>query len=106
MRAYDLDHSDTTPYMRVVGKDSAPLFINFCSLVCILHCKKLNLANIFLILLKEEMVLTLYLEMCEIDSKYDALKQFLEYDSTLHKSKYIKKYLNSKFLKCKKPKRK
>ena len=35
------------------------------------------------------------MSLCDFDSEYTALKVFLEYDSTLHKSKYIKKYLNS-----------
>ena len=35
------------------------------------------------------------MSMCEFDSEYVALKTFLEYDNTLHKSKYIKKYLNT-----------
>lgn len=60
-----------------------------------MHNKKLNLANIFLLLLKNEKIMKLYMNLCEFDNQYSALKSFFEYDSTLHKSKYIKKYLNS-----------
>ena len=102
MTTHDLEHSNTTPYARIISRDSAPLFISFCSVICIIYNKKLNLANIFLLLLKEKPVLTLYIDMCEFDSKYDALRSFLEYDCTLHKSKYIKKYLNSRNLYSKK----
>ena len=38
----------------------------------------------------------LYKRLCEFDTDYGALKCFLEYDSALHKSKYIKKYLNAR----------
>ena len=70
--------------------------------MCIMYNKKLNLANIFLLILKEDKVGSLYKSICEFDSDFEGIKFFLEYDSSLHKSKYIKKYLNaegSKFYK-------
>lgn len=70
-------------------------FLSFCTLVCMLKNKKLNLANIFLIMLQEPKIRTIFKNMCDIDSDYDALKKFLEYDITLHKSKYIKNFLDS-----------
>ena len=63
--------------------------------MCILYNKKLNLANIFLLLLKEKRVKNLYNNMCEFDSDFEGMKYFLDYDGSLHKSKYIKKYLNA-----------
>jgi hypothetical protein len=33
--------------------------------------------------------------MCEFDSDFEGMKYFLDYDGSLHKSKYIKKYLNA-----------
>jgi len=66
----------------------------FCSFVCILHNKKLNLPNIFLLLLENKNYRTLFQAMTGIDTNYDTFKRFIQYDPSLSKSKYISKYLN------------
>lgn len=76
-------------------------FLSFCTFVCMVKNKKLNLANIFLLLLQERELLDIFKDMCEIDSDYTALKKFLEYDTSLHKSKYIKNFLESNNFKLK-----
>tara|TARA_Y100000310_G_C20653192_1_gene800605 strand:+ start:817 stop:1122 length:306 start_codon:yes stop_codon:yes gene_type:complete len=95
MIIYDQPSANPDPSAQVCDDEFRQLFIKFCSLVCILYHKKLNLANIFLLVLKEDRIKKLYMSICEFDSDYEALKCFLQYDNTLHKSKYIKKYLNS-----------
>ena len=95
MSAHEFSDIKADPTSRIKEEEFRQRFLTFCSLICIIHNKKLNLANIFLLLLKNERIMKLYMSMCEFDSAYNALKSFLEYDSTLHKSKYIKKYLNS-----------
>lgn len=92
---YDQPSINPDPRAQITNQEFRYLFIQFCSLVCILYHKKLNLANIFLLVLKEDRIKKLYMSICDFDCEYEALKCFLEYDSTLHKSKYIKKYLNS-----------
>ena len=94
---HDFEFSDIKedPSSRLKEAEFRQYFLCFCSLMCLLHNKKLNLANIFLLLLKNKKILKLYMDICEFDNPYGAMKGFLEYDSTLHKSKYIKKYLNS-----------
>ena len=90
-----MSDSNPTPMSRIEDAESKTLFINFCTLINILSNKKVNLANIFLLLLKEKKILELYLKVCEFDHEFEGLKYFLEYDSSIHKSKYVKKYLNS-----------
>jgi len=94
---FEFEYSDVKadPSSRLKEEEFRQDFLCFCSLMCIIHNKKLNLANIFLLLLKNKKIMNLYMNMCEFESEYTALKTFLEYDNTLHKSKYIKKYLNS-----------
>ena len=94
---FEFEYSDVKadPSSRLKEEEFRQDFLCFCSLMCIIHNKKLNLANIFLLLLKNKTIMNLYMNMCEFDNEYMALKTFLEYDNTLHKSKYIKKYLNS-----------
>ena len=72
-------------------------FVLFCSYTCIMHNKKLNLANIFLQLLKDERYKQLFKKLCDLDTDYDCLKYFLSKDQTLHKSKYIKNYVDSEY---------
>ena len=84
------------PSRRLCEREFKSSFLNFCSVVCIIHNKKLNLANIFLLLLKEKKAMEMYKIMCDFDTEFEALKCFLDYDGSLHKSKYIKKYLNAR----------
>ena len=90
-----MEKSNLSPISKIEQQEFKTLFLNFCSLVSILNNKKINLANIFLLLLKEKKILELYMTVCEFDHKFEGLKYFLEYDSSIYKSKYIKKYLNS-----------
>jgi hypothetical protein len=86
---------------RIYEEEYVDNFLKYCALVCVVNNKKLNLANIFIITLKSSHLRSVYKELCDVDNDYDALKLFLEYDSTLHKSKYIKKYLNNTHVKLK-----
>lgn len=66
----------------------------FCSFLTIINGKKLNLPNIFLLLLKNKNYREMLKAMLEIDSDFYLFKIFIDYDPTLYKSKYISKYLN------------
>jgi len=83
------------PIEKVYHGEYRHQFLCFCTFCCMLKNKKLNLANIFLLLLQEPELRSIFKEMCEIDSDYTALKRFLEYDISLHKSKYIKNFLEN-----------
>ncbi len=74
--------------------ESDHLLICFCSLICLLHNKKLNLPNIFLLLLENKTYRSLFQYMTGIDNDFDVFLRFIQYDPTLSKSKYISKYLN------------
>lgn len=76
-------------------KENNHNFLCFCSLVCIINGKKLNLPNIFLLVLKNETYKNLLKYLLTIDNDYDLFKFFIDFDSTISKSKYISKYLNS-----------
>jgi len=70
-------------------------FLCFCSLMCIINGKKLNLPNIFLLVLKNDSYKSLLKYLLTIDNDYDLFKFFIDFDSSISKSKYISKYLNS-----------
>jgi hypothetical protein len=68
--------------------------LTFCSFLTIISGKKLNLPNIFLLLLKNKNYRDLIKSMLDIDNDFYLFKMFIDYDPTLYKSKYISKYLN------------
>lgn len=70
-------------------------FLCFCSLICLLNGKKLNIPNIFLAVLRNEAYKSLMKYMLTIDNDYDLFKFFLDYDPKISKSKHITKFLNS-----------
>jgi hypothetical protein len=71
------------------------LFLAFCSFVTLLHVKKMNLANVFLILLQNKELRDLFKLYCDVDTDFAVVQTFLKFDPSLHKSKYIMKYLNN-----------
>ena len=83
------------PVRRMYDSEFDDCFVKFCSFVCIVNNKKINLANIFILILKDKRYRDVYKMLSDIDSDYDILLKFLQYDSSLYKSKYISNYLNS-----------
>mgnify|MGYP000859370928 FL=1 len=85
--------SNTNPVDVAYEHEYTHLFLSFCSYVCVIKNKKLNLPNIFLFLLKEPPLREIFKMLCDVETDYDVLKCFLEFDPTLHRSKYIRNYL-------------
>jgi hypothetical protein len=75
--------------------ESEHLFLAFCSFITLISTKKMNLANVFLILLQNKPLRDLFKLYCDVDTDYGVVQTFLKFDPSLHKSKYIMKYLNS-----------
>lgn len=71
-------------------------FLCFCSFMCMLVGKRLNLPNIFLLILKTPKYKQVLKDLVSIDTDFELFKLFIEYDPTLSKSKYISKFLNSR----------
>jgi hypothetical protein len=81
------------PVKQLYTSEYSHYFLCFCSFICLINNKKLNLANIFLCLLKSKENREVFKMLCDIQTDYGALKKFLQYEPSLHKSKYIKNYL-------------
>ena len=84
---------NSDPTYQAYKKEYDHLFLSFCTLVCQVHNKKMNLPNIFIVLLKNESLRTVFKQLISVESNYDLCKRFLEYDPTLYKSKYIKNFI-------------
>jgi hypothetical protein len=78
----------------IIEKETEYYFLCFCSLVCILAEKKLNLPNVFIMFLKNKNYRCLFKEMMNIDTDEECIRMFIQFDPNLYKSKYITKYLN------------
>jgi hypothetical protein len=77
-------------------KETEHIFKSICSLICIVHNKKLNLANILLLYLQNSEIRELFKQTLSLNTDFETVKVFLEFDPCLHKSKYIMKFLNNK----------
>jgi hypothetical protein len=77
-------------------KEVEHIFKSLCSLLCIVYNKKLNLANILLLYLQHSEIRDLFKMTLSLNTDFEAVKVFLEFDSCLYKSKYIMKFLNNK----------
>jgi len=83
------------PAEQITDFEQNHLFLSFCSFITLIHTKKLNLANVFIYLLKEKPVREFFIEYCDLKNDFTAVKFFLQFDSSLYKSKYIMKFLNN-----------
>ena len=81
------------PYTLLDRKDIIHKFLTLCSFISICENKKLNLANVFLLVLKEKKYRELFKESLIIDTDFELVKIFLQHDPYLYKSKYITKFL-------------
>lgn len=83
------------PYTLLEQKDLTHKFLSLCSFISICENKKINLANVFLLILKEKKYRTLFRDILILESNFDLVKLFLKHDPYLYKSKYITKYLKN-----------
>jgi hypothetical protein len=77
-------------------KETDHIFKSICSLLCIVYNKKLNLANILLLYLQKAEVRELFKTTLSLNTDFETVRTFLEFDPCLYKSKYIMKFLNNK----------
>jgi len=88
--------TNTDPSEKMTQYELLHLFLSFCTFCSLLDAKKLNLANVFLLVLKDKKYRTLLTNYCDFKNDYYSLRYFLQFDTTLYKSKYIMKFINSK----------
>jgi len=82
-----------SPYTILERKDMIHVFLTLCSFISICENRKINLANVFLLILKEEKYRKLFKRSLLVDNNFELVKLFLQHDPYLYKSKYITKYL-------------
>ena len=96
----------TNPYQDIIDRESEHILLSFCSFCTLLKGKKLSFQNVFILVLQDEKLKDILMNLLGVDSTYEIVKIFLEYDPTITKSKYITKYINNrnknnlKLIKC------
>ena len=83
------------PYNNLIEREQLHLFMCYCTFIMNLQGKKMSVQNVFVYTLQNEKVKTLLKDILSIDTDYEVVKMFLEFDPSLVKSKYVTKYLNS-----------
>jgi hypothetical protein len=86
----------SNPSQNIIDRESEHILLSFCTFCSLLKGKKMSLQNVFVLVLQEPKIKNLLKSLTSIDSDYEAIKIFLDYDPTIVKSKYITKYLNSR----------
>lgn len=83
------------PFESICYIETKNNFNKACSFICLLKNKRLNYANILIILLQEKRFIDLFKNLCSFETDIDCIKYFLECDPNIYKSKYIKRFLKS-----------
>ena len=84
------------PSYNLVEAESNHLFLCFCTYVMNLKGKKLSIQNVFVNTLQEEKLKTIMKLVLDLDSDYEIVRMFLDFDPSIAKSKYVTKWTNSR----------
>lgn len=87
--------TQVTPSQNIIDTESNHILLCFCTLCMLLKGKKLSLQNVFVLVLQDLELRNLLRELIGVDSNYEVVKLFLDYDPNISSSKYITKYLNN-----------
>jgi hypothetical protein len=88
------DFFEKSPLDELESNEYNELVIKFCSLVCILKNKKMNYPSIFVTIISDNDLMQLYVDYCGFTCERDAVLQFLNFDESIIKSKFLKKVIN------------
>ncbi len=83
-----------TPTQNIEEEEFTHAFLSFCTMVSLLHSKKMNYATVFLQVLENKKIRDFYIKYINEGSEYDSIKKFITTEPSITKSKYITKYLN------------
>ena len=86
--------TEKSPADELQDEEYYDLIINFCSFVCLLKNKKMNFPSIFVEVIKNPVILHLYIDYCGFDDSREAMREFMKIDESIVRSKFLKKYIN------------
>jgi hypothetical protein len=83
------------PSHNLIEEESNHLFLCYCTFVMNLEGKKLSIQNVFIQTLQSEKLKNIFKEILNLDTDFELVKVFLDFDPTIAKSKMVTKYTNS-----------
>lgn len=88
--------SNYDPSSNLMEEETNHLFLCFCTFVMNLKGKKLSVQNVFVQTLQDTKMKDIMKEILNLDTDFEVVKIFLDFDPSIAKSKYVTKYLNSR----------
>tara|TARA_R110002012_G_scaffold223782_1_gene395774 strand:- start:122 stop:418 length:297 start_codon:yes stop_codon:yes gene_type:complete len=82
------------PAGEITKRELDHLLLCFCTFCCQLKGKRLSLQNIFVLVLKEEKLRNMLKTILTVETDFEMVKMFIEFEPQIAESKYITKYLN------------
>lgn len=84
------------PSSELIEDESNHLFLCYCTFINNIKGKKLSVQNVFVTTLEEPRFMGIFKEIMNLDTDFEVVKMFLDFDPGIAKSKYVTKFLNSK----------
>lgn len=80
------------PSSEMVENEMNHLFLCFCTFVNNIKGKKLSVQNVFVTTLQEERLKNIFKEILNLDTDFEVVKVFLEFDPSIARSKYVSRF--------------
>jgi hypothetical protein len=83
------------PSSEIIEEETNHLFLCFCTFVNTLKGKKLSVQNVFVETLKDEKLKNIFKMILSLETDQEVVREFLNFDPSIAKSKFVTKYINS-----------
>ena len=90
-----ITNTPKSPSSSFIKDETDHLLMCFCTFCSLLKGKKLSLQNVFILVLQEKRLRAILKELLTIETNFDVVKLFIDFEPSITKSKYITKFLNS-----------
>lgn len=84
------------PSNSMIESEQMHLFMCYCTFIVNLQGKKMSVQNVFVHTLQNDKMRDLLKKLLCLDTDFEVVKTFLDFDPSLVKSKYVTKYLNGR----------
>lgn len=92
------DFFESSPLEKIEREEYGNILVKFCAFVCILKNKKMNFPSIFVHILSEPEYFEAYKKVCGFDNNVEAVREFLAFDESIVKSKFLRRVINKENL--------
>jgi len=90
-----INNISPAPSRMLIREETEHLLLCFCTFCSLLKGKKLSLQNIFILVLQEKKLRRILKDLLTIETNYDVVKLFIDFEPSITKSKYVTKFLNA-----------